>query len=118
MDLPSQDTPAAEPRAEEQTLLALLSTLAHRANDTQLVVLCGASLLSGVAILLFARDWWRLSLPLATLACFAVWAIAERDGSRRPAARALQMLAAVAGVLCAFAFGLGLLASALGTWIS
>jgi hypothetical protein len=118
MDLPSHDAPVAEPRAEEQTLLALLSAVAHRANDTQLVVACGASLLGGLAILLLARDWWRLSLPFVAVACFALWAIAERDGSQRPAVRALKAFAAIAGVLSVFAFGLGLLTSALGTWIS
>lgn len=118
MNLPSHDAPAAEQRLEEPTLLTLLSAVAHRANDTQLVVACGVSLLGAAALVLFARDWWRLALPLATVACFALWAIAERDGSQRAAVRMLKTLAAVAGVLSAFAFALVLLTSALGTWIS
>ena len=118
MDLPSHDAPAAERRVEEPTLLALLSAVAHRASDTQLVAACATSLLGAAALVLFARDWWRLALPLATIACFALWAIAERDGSQRPAVRVLKTIVAVAGVLSAFAFALLLLTSALGTWIS
>ena len=118
MDLPSNNAPAAEQRREEPTLLALLSAIAHRASDTQLVAACVTSLLGAAALVLFGRDWWRLALPLASVACFALWAIAERDGSQRQAVRAMKTLAAVAGVLSAFAFALVLLTSALGTWIS
>lgn len=118
MNLPTHDTPAVEGRAEEQTLLALLGAIAHRANDTQLAVACGTSLLGGVAIVLFARGWWRIAVLLFAVACFSLWAIAEHDGSQRTGIRVLKGIAAVAGVLSAFAFALSLLTSALGTWIS
>jgi hypothetical protein len=104
--------------AEEQTLPAMLRTVAHRATDTQLVVVCTASLLGAVAILIFAQGWWRVALIFIALTAFGVWAIAERDGSERRSVRVLKGVAAVAGVLSAFAFGLSLLTSALGTWIS
>lgn len=104
--------------AEEQTLPAMLRTVARRATDTQLVAVCAASLLAAVAILFFAQGWWRVALLFITLTAFGVWAIAERDGSERRSVRVLKGVAAVAGVLSAFAFGLSLLTSALGTWIS
>lgn len=118
MILSTHESPSVEPRAEEQTLLALLSAIAHRATDTQLVVACGTSLLGAVAILLFAQGWWRIALLLFAFAAFSIWAIAERDGSQRTGIRVLKGMAAVAGVLGAFAFALSLLTSALGTWIS
>ncbi len=104
--------------AEEQTLPAMLRTVAHHATDTELVVVCAASLLGAAVILLFARAWWRIALLFIALTAFSVWAIAERDGSQRRSVRVLKGVAAVAGVLSAFAFGLSLLTSALGTWIS
>jgi len=118
MTLPSHDAPPLEARTEEQTLLALLTTIAHRATDTQVVAVCATSVLGSVAILSFARGWWRIALLLFTVACFSLWAIAERDGSQRTSIRVLKGVAAVAGVLSAFAFALGLLTAALGTWIS
>jgi hypothetical protein len=117
MTEPGPDAPAPRPR-EEPTLLTLLSGIAHRATDTQLVAACVASLLASAGVFLVARGWWRLSLPLLAIGCFSVWAIAERDGSRRPVVRMLQAAAAFVGVLSAFAFGLVLLMAALGTWIS
>lgn len=103
---------------QEQTLAQVLHSVARRASDTQLVVVCAVSLLGGTAILLFAPSWWRFSLPLGSLGFFSLWAIAERDGSQRPAVRAGKSVAAVLGVVCAFAFALGILTRALGTWIS
>lgn len=104
--------------AEEQTLPAMLRTVARRATDTQLVGVCTTSLLGAVAILFFAQEWWRVALLFIAVTAFGVWAIAERDGSERRSVRALKGVAAVAGVLSAFAFGLSLLTTALGIWIS
>lgn len=110
--------PQSHADTQEQTLSQVLHSVALRASDTQLVVVCAVSLLGGTAILLFAPSWWRFSLPLASLACFSLWAIAERDGSQRRAVRAGKSVAAVLGVISAFGFALGILTRALGTWIS
>ncbi len=103
---------------QEQTLPQVLHSVAQRASDTQLVVVCALSLVVGAAILILAPTWWRFSLPAATLICFSLWAIADRDGSQRVVVRLGKAVAAVLGVLCAFVFALTMLTGALGTWIS
>jgi hypothetical protein len=107
--------------AGEETLAAVVSARARRATDGQLVVAVAVGLTSAVAIGIFWPGWWRLALPLVSLAAFGVWGIADRSAGRPAGASqrvlaALRWTAVVIGTLSIVTFVLALTATAIGTW--
>jgi hypothetical protein len=64
----------------------------------------------------------RVSALFLAVACFGGWTVTRRSrlsadrGTRL--LRALELAIAIVGVLAVFGFGLALLTTALGTWIS
>jgi len=105
-----------------ETIFDVLASGARGASDGALAA-CTAIGIAGIAaIALFAPGWWRLALPLASLAAFGAWGIAERSagltGGRARAAHVARVIAAVVGTAGAIATAAIVMAGIIGTWIS
>jgi hypothetical protein len=121
----SDSPPTGRPAAEHPSLFALLSARARRASDGRLVAdaAVGTALLAVIFVL--NPSLWLLAMPLAALAAFGLWGIADREAaehSGQPRARRLfstiRFIALLLGMGAAAVFVLGAMAVLLGTWIS
>lgn len=104
--------------AEEPTLAAVLQRAALQVTDTQAVIACAAGTAATAALALLAPGWWRLALATGSAAAFGGWIIAARSGLTPRLATVTRATLLTLGVGAAFAFGLSVLMSMLGTWIS
>ena len=112
--------------ADDETLAAIISARARRTSDGQLAMAVAVGLAGVFAIGILRPGWWRLALPLTTLAAFGAWGIADRVAMERratPGSRgslrmfdAIRWTAVIVGTLSLVVFVLALTATAIGTW--
>ena len=118
------------PQEAEVNLLEFLSTRARSASDARLVLDVALGLVIAVIALVWRPTGWLFVVSAALcFAAFGGWGIADRELRERrsnPAdahatLRALgiaRVIASIVGALAAGTLLIGLLAVALGTWIS
>jgi hypothetical protein len=113
--------------ADDESLGALLAARARRTGDGALAAALATGIIGAAAIGLFLPGWWRLALPLVSLAAFGGWGIVDRMATERRASASsgpgtIRLLAAVGwvavviGGLSIVALVLALTATAIGTW--
>lgn len=115
-----------EESAGHPTLAQLLSARARGASDLRLAIDVAAGVVIAFAVTVWQPPAWPVLLSAGLcFATFGAWGITDRElrerGEGAPGARWLRVCrrtAALLGVLAGVALLLGVLALALGTWIS
>jgi hypothetical protein len=113
---------------EGETLFELLAAQARRTSDGRLALSVAIGLVGVSAILLLHPSWWRLVLPLISVAAFGAWGMLDRMAQDRPMASdtptrrapwivVAEWSVAALGLLAAVLFGLVMLALLFVGWI-